>query len=265
MEFMGKSLRTIETYKFAMIKFKAFCRVNKIKYRELDQNQANAFRNFLAMDELKPNTINMCISALKTFYDYLVDEDIVSWNPVNTSKLRVKIADPLPGFLTEEEKTRVLAYFDGQPEHVRLAFRLMLAAGLRVGECANLQPQDVFIRNNAYLVHVRAGKGAKDRLAPITDRDTALEVMDLALKHRDRQSLFGLAFFTLEYHARKCRLATGVDFHTHRLRHTFATELLLKGVPIDVVQEALGHVNINTTRNYARTAPSEIMKLGTHV
>lgn len=126
MEFMGKSLRTIETYKFAMIKFKAFCRVNKIKYRELDQKQARAFRNFLAQDELKPNTINMCISALKTFYDYLVDEGIVNWNPVNTSKLRVKIADPLPGFLTEDEKSKVMTYFDSQPEHVRLGHNFYL-------------------------------------------------------------------------------------------------------------------------------------------
>jgi integrase/recombinase XerC/integrase/recombinase XerD len=89
--------------------------------------------------------------------------------------------------------------------------------------------------------------------------------MEFAKSVKDRSSLFGLAFDSLEYHARKCRLTTGVDFHPHRLRHTFATELLQRGVPIDVVQEALGHASIKTTRTYAKTSPMEIIKLATHI
>ncbi|MDP3044811.1 MAG: tyrosine-type recombinase/integrase, partial [Bacillota bacterium] len=64
---------------------------------------------------------------------------------------------------------------------------------------------------------------------------------------------------------RNCRLATGVDFHTLRCRHTFATELLQQGVPIDVIQEALGHRRLDTTRVYARTAPEAVTRLATHV
>ena len=266
MEYLGKSQRTIESYKTSLKYFKKFCSIYKINFLELDLKGAKQFRNFLSEYGLKPNTINLCLSAVKTFYEYLVDEELILRNPINTSKLRVKIPDTLPGFLTEYEKKKVLDYFDSQPEHVRLAFMLMLTAGLRLGECASLQTHDVFTRGNAYLVHVRHGKGAKERLAPITDRKTALEIMDFARRvSQTRQNLFGLAFFTLEYHARKCRLATGVDFHVHRLRHTFATELLQKGVPIDVVQEALGHASIKTTRTYAKTSPLEIIKLATHI
>lgn len=265
MEFLGKSPKTIESYKFALKLFKSFCRENKLNFIELDLKQAKAFRNFLSVYGLKPNTINLCLSALKTFYEYLVDEEIISRNPVNTSKLRVKIPDTLPSFLTEYEKSKVIGYFEKQPDHVRLAFMLMLTAGLRIGECAALQTHDVFTQGNAYLVHVRHGKGAKERLAPITDKKTAIEVMEFAKGVKDRSSLFGLAFDSLEYHARKCRLTTGVDFHPHRLRHTFATELLQRGVPIDVVQEALGHASIKTTRTYAKTSPMEIIKLATHI
>lgn len=153
---------------------------------------------------------------VKNFLWIFSYEEIILLNPVKTSKLKVKIPETLPGFLTEYEKNIVLSYFEGQPEHVRLAFMLMLAAGLRIGECAALKTHDVFTRGNAYLVHVRHGKSAKERLAPITDRNTALEIMDFAQRAaKIRQSLFGLALFSLEYHARKCRLNTGVDFHVY--------------------------------------------------
>ncbi len=265
MEFAGKSPKTVDTYKFAMRHFKNFCRINKVKFEELTLKQGKVFRNYLAQQELKPNTINLCISALRTFYDYLVDEEIILRNPVNTAKLRVKIPETLPGFLTEREKMIVLNYFNDQPKHVRLAFMLMLSAGLRIGECASLQPRDIFVQDSAFLVYVRGGKGAKERLAPITDRETAFEIVNWAEENKYNEILFGLAFHTLEYHARKCRLTTGIDFHPHRLRHTFATELLRKGIAIDVVQEALGHASIKTTRTYAKTSPTEVIKLATHL
>ncbi|MCF8022783.1 MAG: tyrosine-type recombinase/integrase [Clostridiales bacterium] len=265
LEFLGKSSKTVETYQFSLKYFRSFCHRNRIKYKELDYRQAKAYRNFLAEKGLSPNTINGCLSALKTFYDFLVDEEIINRNPVNTAKLRVKIPETLPEFLTEDEKNKIMNYFSNQSEHVRLAFMLMLSAGLRIGECASLKPRDVFIRDNAYLVHVRGGKGAKERLAPIVDRETALEVAEYAEKNKDNKTLFGLAFHTFGYHARRCRNTTGIHFHPHRLRHTFATELLQGGVPIDVVQEALGHASIKTTRTYAKTSPMEIIKLATHL
>ena len=56
-----------------------------------------------------------------------------------------------------------------------------------------------------------------------------------------------------------------MDFYSHRLRHTFATRLLAQGVPIDVVQEVLGHSNINTTRKYAKTAPEKVFQLAAKI
>jgi site-specific recombinase XerD len=265
MEYRGKSEQSIKSYKSEMKLFKSFCREYKVNFIELDLKQAKAFRNYLSEYGLKPNTINRCLSTLKAFYEYLVDEEIISRNPVNTSKLRVKVPDTLPSFLTECEKSKVIRYFEKQPDNIRLAFMLMLTAGLRIGECAALKTQDVFIQGNAYLVHVRHGKGAKERLAPITDKKTAIEVMEFAKSVKDRSSLFGLTLESLGYQAQKCRLVTGVKFHSHRLRHTFATELLHSGVPIDVVQEALGHASIKTTRTYAKTSPTEIIKLATHI
>ena len=108
------------------------------------------------------------------------------------------------------------------------------------------------------------GKGAKDRLAPVTDRDTALDLAAYAKSRVGRATLFGLSAADLQKAASACAYDTGVEFHSHLCRHTFATELLRRGVPIDVVQEALGHACIETTRVYARTAPAALMALGAH-
>jgi len=52
---------------------------------------------------------------------------------------------------------------------------------------------------------------------------------------------------------------------SHRLRHTLATQLLTRDIPIDIVQEVLGHQNINTTRRYAKTAPERLCQLAAKV
>ena len=101
-------------------------------------------------------------------------------------------------------------------------------------------------------------------LAPITDRETALDLAAYAGGRLGQASLFGLTSVGLQKEANACAQVTGVEFHSHRCRHTFATELLRRGVPIDVVQEALGHACIETIRVYARTAPAAIMALGVH-
>ncbi|WP_341478844.1 site-specific integrase [Sporotomaculum syntrophicum] len=60
-------------------------------------------------------------------------------------------------------------------------------------------------------------------------------------------------------------MATGVNFHSHRCRHTTGTQLLQKGVSIDKVQDVLGHADISTTRRYAKTAPEAIYELAAQV
>ncbi|SFH07473.1 Phage integrase family protein [Desulfotomaculum arcticum] len=59
----------------------------------------------------------------------------------------------------------------------------------------------------------------------------------------------------------KCKKQTGLQFYSHRCRHTVGTQLLQKGISIDKVQEVLGHENISITRRYAKTAPEVIMEL----
>lgn len=143
-----------------------------------------------------------------------------------------------------------------------LVLRLDAEAGLE--ELVALGPGDLLVRGNAYLLHVRLGKGAKGRLAPVVDREVAFELARYTRDRIEADTLFGVTATFLANYARRCGEETGIPFHAHRCRHTFATELLRSGVALDVVQEALGHADIDTTRTYARTAPQALLRLGFH-
>jgi len=117
------------------------------------------------------------------------------------------------------------------------------------------------LQQGRVFLMVRHGKGNKERMVPVTDADVARELLSFAQTKEPGDNLFGVQAGTFKWHAGEIRKATGVDFHSHRLRHTLATRLLAQGTPIDVVQEVLGHENINTTRRYAKTAPERLCQL----
>jgi len=135
----------------------------------------------------------------------------------------------------------------------------MLATGLRVSEVANLRRKDVFQNEGAVFLKVRHGKGKKERIVPVIDALVARELLSLPTEG------FGVTPGTLKAYAHDIKKAIGIDFHSHRLRHTFATRLLAQGVPLDVVQKVLGHSNISTTRVYAETLPEAITRLAAKV
>lgn len=261
----GKSPKTAEAYGFHLEKFARFCKENGYDYRQVNGKESRAFRNWLVGQGLKPKSVNAIISAVKSFYDYLVEEGEVKGNPIIPKRLRVAEEKGLPGFLTETEEEKLLAHLGGLPYHVSLAFRTMLACGLRVSEAANLETDNILPQQGSVFLVVKHGKGNKERMVPVTNVQVARELLAFAQTKGPGKRLFGITDLTLKWYAQGIRKATGIDFHSHRLRHTLATRLLAQGTPIDVVQEVLGHENINTTRRYAKTAPERLFQLAAKV
>ena len=264
LELSGKSRKTLEAYYFHLDKFLSFCEERSLDYRLINGKESKAFRNWLAEKGLSASSVNAVLSACKSFYDFLLDEGLVKGNPFVSRKLRVKEPDKKPAFLTEEELKRVKEAMERLPRHIQLAFEVMLWTGLRVSEVARLTGEDVIIEDGKVFLRVRAGKGQKERLVPVMDKEVAWELWRLG-KEKGKEPLFGVKAGTLKDYAYKVKRASGVDFHSHRLRHTLATRLLAKGVAIDVVQKVLGHASINTTRRYAETLPERVKELAVEV
>jgi site-specific recombinase XerD len=262
----GSSMNTVKSYSFHLDKFIGFIAEYGLDFRSLTVKQVRLFRNGMIEQGMKPKTVNAILSALRSFYSFLVEEGEAEGNPVIPGRLRVKEGRSLPDFMSNDELQIFLNWLKGVPKHVSLAYRTMLVTGLRVSEVAALIPGDLIaLENGGYVLRVRHGKGDKERYAPVMAEDVAMELAQYKGDRRDDRPLFGITAQILHYWAARCRRETGLDFHTHRCRHTVATRLLQKGIPIDMVQEVMGHTDISTTRRYAKTAAEAVLELAAKV
>ncbi|RLG20525.1 integrase [Candidatus Micrarchaeota archaeon] len=177
----------------------------------------------------------------------------------------------IPEVLTREEQEALLRqpnprYPTG--ERNRLLLRVMLDTGLRLSEAINLRWRDLDLLTGR--LHVKQGKGAKDRVLWVGD-----ELLELLRKWRERQAkVVGWApehvFTTLDgkplqaryvqYMVKRYAQRAGItkNVHPHTLRHTFATDLLRETRNIRLVQKALGHANLATTQIYTHIVDEEL-------
>ena len=212
---------------------------------------------------LAPTSIRRNVSAVRTYYRFLLGEGQVVRDPSERLETPKKWRT-LPDVLTAAEIDRLLAAVTlDEP----LAFRdramleLAYGAGLRVSEWISLGVMDVML--DEALVRV-LGKGSKERLVPIGRRAiaaTAVYVRELRprlekgkgrgaliLSARGAQLTRMGAWKILQKYVRKAELKKRVTPHT--LRHSFATHLLEGGADLRAVQEMLGHADISTTQIY---------------
>lgn len=276
LKLQGGSIKTIVAYRGHLRRFINWCEDNNVDFRSVTARQIKHFRNFIGKNpNLSKSTINMVIYATKAFYDYLIEDNVVPSNPVITKRLTVRMEEKPPRFLTDEELTIISEAIEKSPS--RLEFRTMLCTGLRVGEICALLPQDVVLIEQRVFLRVTNGKGGKGRYVPVTDQKVAEELLSLKKSKKEqltlfecppargKETLFGKTIRTLDRHAKVIAEETGIEFTPHRLRHTFATRLLNSGETLDVVQDALGHRNIQTTRRYARTLPKAFFHLAARI
>ena len=230
---------------------------------QLSAPQLREFIYFLKDVGLAPATIRRQISAIRTYYKFLVGEGITVRDPSE------RIESPkrwrtLPAVLTVAEVRKLL---DAPNTNEPLAMRdvalleFAYATGVRVSELVSLKLQDILFGEGVARVF---GKGAKERIVPVGRRalgavsSYAREIRPSLDRGKARGFLFLNARGTalsrvgawgiIKAHARRAGLTKRVTPHT--LRHTFATHLLEGGADLRAVQEMLGHADLSTTQLY---------------
>jgi site-specific recombinase XerD len=142
----------------------------------------------------------------------------------------------------------------------RALIELVYSAGLRSAEAVGLDLGDVDFEQE--LVHIREGKGAKDRIVPLGEEAAQLVALYL---HRARPALARGAENALFLSTRGRRLDTStlrrLVPHPHRLRHAFATHLLEGGADLRTIQELLGHSSLSTTQMYSHVDAKRLRKV----
>ncbi len=222
---------------------------------------------------LSPRSTARALSALKKFYNYAVQERLMSVDP--TARLRQpKQPQAIPHSLAESEVEALLAAPDCD-DPVQLRDRAMLevlyATGLRVTELVQLTFTQVSKQQE--LVRI-IGKGNKERLVPLGE--TALEWLqtyeqqgrpaltqmrsDYVFVTRRGGPLTRQAFWhRIKYYAQVADIRSHLSPHT--LRHAFATHLLNHGADLRVLQMLLGHSDLSTTQIYTHVARERLQQL----
>lgn len=259
LEIRHYSRNTVRAYVRVVAHFSAF--LAGVPPRQATADHIRAFIHTRVAAGASRSSIDHVISALRFLYIELYH----LYTPTTFAVPRPRRESTLPRVLSRAE---VLALADAcvNRKH-HLMVLLMYAAGLRVAELVALRVGDVSIERRT--VHVRAGKGKKDRITVISD----LLLGELSWIMGDRPARAALFPSTVsgealsvrtvqhvvEHAAAKCRMSGKVSCHT--LRHSFATHLLERGTDIRFIQELLGHVKIETTQRYTHVAHAAVSRI----
>ncbi|MCH7826603.1 MAG: tyrosine-type recombinase/integrase, partial [Bacteroidetes bacterium] len=190
-----------------------------------------------------------------------VDWEYISENPFKKVKLP-KIQKSFPAFITEVELNKILSVT--KSKLLKDIFTIAFYSGLRLGELTNLKWVSIDFTENIITLYNGNGfntKNKKDRIIPMNKkvREIFLNILPKDINKNESRYVFEKhknVRYNNEYISKKfkqgVRLAELDDrIHYHTLRHSFASNLVQKGVSLYVVKELLGHENITTTQIYS--------------
>lgn len=268
---VGKSEHTVRAYTLDMydlIKWFEQSADNSFEPGAVGPRDIVEYRSFLIARGKKPATVNRHLVAAKRFFHWALNNDVVSDSPFEgLESIRVRQqADLSPKWLPRRKQLALLRAVRKASRPRDLAMiELMMNAGLRVSEVANLTLTDVELGERSGYVTIRNGKGNKYRQVPLA-RDTR-QALKRYLNRRDEDSsqrLFlgqrgplntaGVQNVVAKY-AYQARLA---NVTPHTLRHTFGKNLVDEGVSLDQVAALLGHESLDTVMIYTRPSRKDL-------
>jgi len=230
------------------------------------------YKRYLKIERgAKPSSVNLTLAALDHFYRFL--------GAGQPDVRREELPQEAPKALDPEEQRSFLRAVERCPSaRDRALARLLFYTGLRLGEVAALQLDDVRISARKGLVIVRSGKGEAYREVPLM-AEARVSVDEWLAERRERfpkatsVAVFlsrrgqPLAARTIDLVLRKLAADAGLELSAHTLRHTCLTNLVRRGNDLVLVAELAGHKRLETTRRYSlptaadRAAAMEALKV----
>jgi integrase/recombinase XerD len=272
----GFSQKTIDSYIFHNKKFLEFIRSqknanfqtslaeggNKRQPENITQTDIKAYLAYLISEKRQsPSSVNLALCALKFFYEEVLEKDI--FKKISTPKQEKKI----PTVLTKEEIFAMINTIKNKKH--KLLIELMYSSGLRVSEAVALKIEDINLDER--IAKIVAGKGKKDRLV-ILSRNLSKSLKKYLEKRKFESSYIFPTQKNKQEHmsirqaqkivnnaAKKAGIKKRV--FCHALRSSFATHLLEAGTDIRIIQELLGHTNIQTTQRYTKVSTEQLKKV----
>lgn len=296
----GLSLNTTLSYGKDLELFAKFLAPKKISFESVTSDDLKDYLYDLHKQNLRSASVARKISALKNFYKFLENENLIKASPALYLQAPKRDAK-LPKFLSEEEVFKMLNFINSDKSEFGIKLSCMMeilyAAGLRVSELVSIPMASIqeaidekgekTLRN--YLIV--NGKGNKERIAALNKSAIRMLIEYLELRKKLGQEKSKWLFVgivrtskktgeirernyeMIDAHITRQRLhqmlkelakKVGIDpdrVHPHVIRHSFASHLLNSGADLRVLQELLGHSNISTTEIYTHILDSKLKDL----
>ncbi|OAT86491.1 site-specific tyrosine recombinase XerD [Desulfotomaculum copahuensis] len=271
----GLADNTLASYRLDLSQYRDFTRAQGLDpVGENGRRAVMAYLLKLKRDGRAPATISRHLAALKSFYRFLLNEQLIGVDP--TANLESpRLTQRLPRVLTAAEVEVLLAQPRmGKPGGLRdkAMLELLYATGMRVTELVSLDVEHV----NLDHAYVRCfGKGARERIVPVGSLAAHYVAEYLArgrtklTRGKSTPALFvnqqghrltRQGFWKIiKKYARQGKIEKVITPHT--LRHSFATHLLENGADLRSVQELLGHADISTTQIYTHLTRARLKEV----
>ncbi len=256
----GRSAKTVANYDHYLKRFFTFSGIKSIA--DLTSELIRKYRLWLNRENLKKNTQNYHLIALRSFLKYLEKRGHKSLSPTEIDLAKVPGRDL--DLISSEDLERLLKA--PKVPRDRAILELFFSTGLRVSELCALNLDSINLKQDEFSVR---GKGEKIRVVFLSET-AKKSIRDYLDSRRDTEEcLFAsekgtrLTPRSIERLIKKYAIAAGITKKVtpHTLRHSFATDLLRNGADLRSVQIMLGHANISTTQIYTHFTDQQLKKI----
>ncbi len=253
-----KSERTTEAYLRHVSNFlKASSIDNEDELFNLSSTQIYRYAD---TSQLGPTSMLANLSALKHFFKFLLRREYIDRERFTEieqaieeirEELNTKKSPTYPKALTREEVERIFEAVKGKK--YEKVYSLFLYSGIRLGEFESLGRRNFYLDKSGILwikLEPHMTKRNKGRLAPVIapDRDETYRITDRMLRWLENyEENFSVKRGVLQVYTDRLSKRLGIPFSVHSFRHTYITNLVNSGFPVEVVKEFAGHSNVKTT------------------
>ncbi len=269
------SHHTIVSYRKDIQKYVSFLNADDFDIETATLHQVRSYLSTLMKANIQARSVNQHISALRSFYKFLLRENLVAQNPMLLIRA-LKTPKKLPEIIPED---KLLGLLDAKDTFVddfwglrdRLVMELFFGTGIRREELMTIVEQDIDFRQQTIRIF---GKGRKERIIPITQ--SLISILGKYIRVKNDQfpdnksdklivtNKGGDAYAELIYRIVNKYLniiSSQQKKSPHVLRHSFATALLNRGAKINDIKELLGHAGLAATQVYTHNSVERLKSI----